>query len=151
MEPMRGLVELEPEERAALALHGERLVERLAIEAVLQLDHECGGFAGDACDAGREAGVAPALLADAYLIEPAGGDLLWRHVPTLALEVGFKSRPQRGASHRGGGAPLGVAPVGDPLLRADRPAARAGADRRSTAVFGRGTADAVDDRNGPAG
>jgi hypothetical protein len=69
------LIDREPEEWTAFALDRKRLVERLTIEARVELDYKRVGLALHARHTGGEAGVARALLANPVSFKGAGPDL----------------------------------------------------------------------------
>ncbi len=68
------LIECELKEGAALALDGKRLVERLAIELLVEFHQHCLGLALHASDAESKPGIAGALLAHSFLVERASRD-----------------------------------------------------------------------------
>lgn len=87
-QPSLRLVELELEEGAALALNCERLVERLPIEVLVELDRHCLRLSLQARHARSQTGVPGALLANASFIEGATwylGDGLIKGVGALGL------------------------------------------------------------------
>ena len=65
------LLKLEPKERTARTLDGKGLVERVSIEALVELQYQRFEFPLQALDARGETGVAGALLANAGFIQPA--------------------------------------------------------------------------------
>jgi MerR family transcriptional regulator, redox-sensitive transcriptional activator SoxR len=74
-QPSALLIEGEREKRAALALHAQRPLERLAIEVAIEVDEHCLGLALDTRHAAGQKHIAGALLTLADLIKRTAGDL----------------------------------------------------------------------------
>src|SRR5438876_318307 len=75
VQPPALLIEGEPEERAALTLDCERLVERLAIEPLTEVDQHGLGLTLDVRDAASKMRIAGALITHPRLVKCATGDL----------------------------------------------------------------------------
>ena len=78
------LIEREPEKRTALALYAQRLLERLAIEVVIEVNQHRRGLALDTRDAACQKRVAGALLTLPSLVKGAARDLRDRLVKGVA-------------------------------------------------------------------
>jgi hypothetical protein len=65
----RRVIEVKLEERAARALDGERLLERVAIEVLLEFDQHRIRLSLESRHARRERGIAGSLLANARLVQ----------------------------------------------------------------------------------